>query len=509
MVKRFIKTNKVGSLSAMLLMMLPLQPMWAGTSLPNAPTLSGGVIRSQQANTQKCGGIIKDATGEPIIGATVRKPGTNVAALTDIDGHFTIDVPEGTMLSVSYIGYKDQTVRAARNMTVTLQPDVANLNEVVVVGYGVQKRASVTGSVASVQAKDLVTVKSAKVTNALAGKLPGLRAVQRSGAPGDDGASIDVRGFGSALVIVDGVQRDFSQIDPNDIESVSILKDASAAVYGFKGANGVILVKTKGGEKGKATINYNGYYGIQQITRYPRLYNGYEYASLYNEAQQNVGVTPSYSAEELENFRNGIGVTDWYNATIRKSSPMTYHNLSVSGGTDRIKYYFAAGFLGQEGIYRSGDYNYHRYNVRSNITATIRDGLKVGMQLSGRFDKREKPYEPDPISRSIQMALPVTTIYANNNERYFTNPGDKGNPVQMSQIGNIGYSRRNRHVFNGSVNIDWEVPWVKGLSVKGLFSYDYTNVGNKNWYKEFYEYGYNAASDSYSVSRSHVISELT
>lgn len=509
MVKRFIKTNKVGSLSAMLLMMLPMQPVWAGTSLPNAPTLLGEVTRSQQANTQKCGGVIKDATGEPIIGATVRKPGTTVAALTDIDGHFTIDVPEGTMLSVSYIGYKDQTVRAARNMTVTLQPDVANLNEVVVVGYGVQKRASVTGSVASVQAKDLVTVKSANVTNALAGKLPGLRAVQRSGAPGDDGASIDVRGFGSALVIVDGVQRDFSQIDPNDIESVSILKDASAAVYGFKGANGVILVKTKGGEKGKATINYNGYYGIQQITRYPRLYNGYEYASLYNEAQQNVSVTPSYSAEELENFRNGIGVTDWYNATIRKSSPMTYHNLSVSGGTDRIKYYFAAGFLGQEGIYRSGDYNYHRYNVRSNITATIRDGLKVGMQLSGRFDKREKPYEPDPISRSIQMALPVTTIYANNNERYFTNPGDKGNPVQMSQIGNIGYSRRNRHVFNGSVNIDWEVPWVKGLSVKGLFSYDYTNVGNKNWYKEFYEYGYNATSDSYSVSRSHVISELT
>ena len=192
----------------MLLMMLPMQPVWAGTSLPNAPTLLGEVTRSQQANTQKCGGVIKDATGEPIIGATVRKPGTTVAALTDIDGHFTIDVPEGTMLSVSYIGYKDQTVRAARNMTVTLQPDVANLNEVVVVGYGVQKRASVTGSVASVQAKDLVTVKSANVTNALAGKLPGLRAVQRSGAPGDDGASIDVRGFGSALVIVDGVQRD-------------------------------------------------------------------------------------------------------------------------------------------------------------------------------------------------------------------------------------------------------------------------------------------------------------
>ena len=168
------------------------------------------------------------------------------------------------------------------------------MDEVVVVGYGVQKRASVTGSVASLQAKDIATVKTPNVSNALAGKLPGLRAVQRSGAPGDDDASIDIRGFGNALVIVDGVERDFKQIDANDIESISILKDASAAVYGFKGANGVILVTTKKGEIGKPKINYNGYVGLQNITRYPEYYNGYEYATLYNEAQQNIGVSAPY-----------------------------------------------------------------------------------------------------------------------------------------------------------------------------------------------------------------------
>lgn len=159
-----------------------------------------------------------------------------------------------------------------------------------------------TGSVASLQTKDIVSVKTPNVTNALAGKLPGLRAVQRSGAPGDDAASIDIRGFGSALVIVDGVERDFTQIDANDIESISILKDASAAVYGFKGANGVILVTTKKGEISKPKISYNGYYGLQQVTRFPELYNAYQYATLWNEAQMNIGVQAPYSEEEIENI---------------------------------------------------------------------------------------------------------------------------------------------------------------------------------------------------------------
>ena len=296
------------------------------------------------------------------------------------------------------------------NIQVKLAEDSQALDEVVVVGYGVQKRASVTGSVASLQAKDIATVKTPNVSNALAGKLPGLRAVQRSGAPGDDDASIDIRGYGDALVIVDGVERDFKQIDANDIESISILKDASAAVYGFKGANGVILVTTKKGQIGKPKINYNGYVGIQNITRYPEYYNGYEYATLYNEAQQNIGVTAPYSAEDLERFRQGIGTTDWYDEVIRKTAPATYHNLSVSGGAEKVKYFFSLGLTDQEGIYKSKAFNYKKYNVRSNISAEIVKGFTVDLQLSGRLDTRMKPYEAEPLSRSIQMAKPVFPI---------------------------------------------------------------------------------------------------
>ena len=168
---------------------------------------------------------------------------------------------------------------------------------------------------------------------------------------------------------MDGIERDFNQIDANDIESISILKDASAAVYGFKGANGVILVTTKKGQQGKAKIDYTGYYGFQKITRYPKLMNGYEYALLYNEAQQNLGVNAPFSDEDLTKFQQGIGTTDWFNETVRNTMPQMYHNVSVSGGSEKVKYFFSFGLTDQEGMYKSNDYNFQRYNVRSNINA--------------------------------------------------------------------------------------------------------------------------------------------
>jgi len=456
-------------------------------------------------------GIIADESGEPIIGANIIEKGTQNGTISDADGHFTLEIKNNATLIISFIGYKTKefVVGNVSSINIKLSEDTETLSEVVVVGYGVQKRASVTGSVASIQAKDITTVKTANVTNTLAGKLPGLRAVQRSGAPGDDAASIDIRGFGSALVIVDGVERDFKQLDANDIESISILKDASAAVYGFKGANGVILVTTKKGQIGKPKIDYNGYVGIQNITRYPELLNGYEYATLYNEAQQNVGITAPYSNEDLDRFKQGIGTTDWYEEVIRKTSPNMYHNLSISGGAEKIKYYFSLGYTDQEGIYKSKDYSFKKYNVRSNISAEIVKGFTVDLQLSGRLDTRNKPYEADPITRSIQMAKPVNAIYANNNENYWSNPGDKGNPVQLSNIDNIGYDRRDRREFNGSITFNWEIPWLKGLSAKTLLAYDYNNQYTRRWYKEYYEYAYNQSTEAYNVTGSHTISELT
>jgi len=456
-------------------------------------------------------GIIADESGEPIIGANIIEKGTQNGTISDADGHFTLEIKNNATLIISFIGYKTKefVVGNVSSINIKLSEDTETLSEVVVVGYGVQKRASVTGSVASIQAKDITTVKTANVTNTLAGKLPGLRAVQRSGAPGDDAASIDIRGFGSALVIVDGVERDFKQLDANDIESISILKDASAAVYGFKGANGVILVTTKKGQIGKPKIDYNGYVGVQNITRYPELLNGYEYATLYNEAQQNVGITAPYSNEDLDRFKQGIGTTDWYEEVIRKTSPNMYHNLSISGGAEKIKYYFSLGYTDQEGIYKSKDYSFKKYNVRSNISAEIVKGFTVDLQLSGRLDTRNKPYEADPITRSIQMAKPVNTIYANDNENYWSNPGDKGNPVQLSDIDNIGYDRRDRREFNGSITFNWEIPWLKGLSAKTLLAYDYNNQYTRQWYKEYYEYAYNQSTEAYNVTGSHTISELT
>ena len=464
----------------------------------------------QQAG-KKITGTITDTDGEPIVGANISIKGTSIGTISDANGKFNLNVTENARIQISYIGYLTQefTIGNKTDFSIKLRDDMQSLEEVVVVGYGVQKRASVTGSVASIQSKDIATVKTPNVSNALAGKLPGLRAVQRSGAPGDDNASLDIRGFGSALVIVDGVERDFRQIDANDIESISILKDASAAVYGFKGANGVILVTTKKGETGKPKISYNGYVGIQNITRYPEYYDGYEYATLYNEAQQNIGVKAPYSAEDLDRFSKGIGTTDWYNEVIRKSAPATYHNLSVSGGAEKVKYFFSLGFMDQEGIYKSGAFNYKRYNVRSNISAEIVKGFTVDLQLSGRLDTRMKPYEATPLIRSIQMAKPIFPIYANDNPDYWCNPGGGENPVLLSDIDKIGYDRRDRREFNGSIALNWELPWVKGLSAKALFSYDYNNKYTRGWYKEYYVYSYDTAKDTYNVSGSHIISELT
>ncbi|GBU07720.1 SusC/RagA family TonB-linked outer membrane protein [Bacteroidales bacterium] len=470
---------------------------------------------AQSKSQKKISGIITDQNGESVIGASVVVKGTTTGTVTDIDGRFELEVPADAKLVVSYLGYRNQELSMVgkSSLDILLIEDTQALEEVVVVGYGTQKKASITGSVASLQSKDILTVKSANVSNALAGKLPGLRAIQRSGAPGDDDSQIDIRGFGSALVIVDGIERDFRQIDANDIESISILKDASAAVYGFKGANGVILVTTKKGMIGKPKINYTGYYGLQSVTRYPTYYDSYEYAVLYNEAQLNVGVNAPFTNEELEKYKAGNDPsypnTDWWDATTRNYIPQMYHNLNVSGGAEKIKYFFSLGYMNQEGLYKSKDNSYEKYNVRSNISAEVSEGFTVDLQLSGRFNTRYKPYERESIIRGIQMAHPNLPIYANTTAPYWQATGDRSNPVQTSRVDEIGYDNRDRREFNGSIAFNWEVPWMQGLSAKALLAYDYNNLYSKKWFKEYYEYTYNSGTDTYNKSSRQALSELT
>lgn len=446
-------------------------------------------------------GTVIDETGEPVIGANIRVKNSTTGAVTDIDGRFSLDVSSDAILIISYIGYtsKEVPVNGRTTLDIKLEDDAQALDEVVVVGYGTQKRASVTGAVAAIQSKDITAIKTPNISNALAGKLPGLRAVQRSGAPGDDDPEIDIRGFGSALVIVDGIERDFRQIDANDIESISILKDASASVYGFKGANGVILVTTKKGQMGKPKINYTGYVGMQTPTRTLDLFDAYQYAYLFNEAQLNIGVDAPYSQEQLAQYKAGNPNTDWWGETFNNSMPQMYHNLNVSGGAEKVKYYFSLGYTDQQGLYRSKDDSYKKYNVRSNVNAEIVKGFTVDLQLSGMLNTRIKPNESiaTPMNHII-MAHPNLPVYANNTSPYWQNTGSgAANPVQATSISEVGYDERTRRQFNGSITFNWEIPWVKGLSAKALLAYDYNNLYNKSWAKQFAHYTYDPAKEEY------------
>lgn len=457
------------------------------------------VSRTEQAG--KITGTVTDANGEGLIGATVQiKDSPNTGTVTDMDGNFILEAGPDAILLISYVGFRTREV-AVNNRTsihITLKENLELLDEVVVVGYGVQKKASVTGSVAAIQSDKLVKVKTPSVSNMLAGRLPGLRAVQRSGSPGDDAASVDIRGYGNMLVIVDGIERDYTQLNPNDIESISILKDASAAVYGFKGSNGVLLVTTKKGMLSKPKITYDGFYGIQQVTRYPELMNAYEYASLYNEGVLNLDPAKSvpYNADQLAAFREGAG-TDWWEATIRKAAPQTSHNLSVSGGTEKVKYFMSVGYYDQSGLLKSNDWGYNRFTVRSNISLEVVKGFTVDLQLAGKYDKREMPDNGNHIFQDIQMALPVFSIYANDNPQYWQGPE---NPVQMSRSDQAGFDHRTRREFNGSLGFTWQVPWVKGLTAKALVAYDYRNTHNKQWAKNIDRYSYDASTGEYSKS---------
>ena len=379
----------------------------------------GATGRNQDG--KKISGVVKDDTGEPIVGASVMVKGTNQGTITNMDGEFVLDVPANATLSVSYIGFAPQelSVKNTNHLSITMAEDAAKkLNEVVVVGYGTQKKASVTGAISSVTTKDLVQTPQANISNMLVGKMPGLIAMQRSGAPGEDGSTLLIRGVSTftdntaPLVMIDGVERDnYNGIDPNEIESVSILKDASAtAIYGVRGANGVILITTRKGKTGKPQLSYSGNVAIQRPTAIPSYLNSADYAMLYNEAQLNDSYTsgtaymPRFSDQDIELYRNGTDPLfhpnmDWTGDFLRKTTLRTQHNFTLTGGTDRVKYFVSAGYYSQEGMYNhtkvdaDHDVNAHnaRFNFRSNLDFTITKDFKASLQLAAQVENVRTP----------------------------------------------------------------------------------------------------------------------
>lgn len=467
-------------------------------------------------------GVVKDTKGDPLPGVAVRVKGSQVAVSTDGDGKFTLrNLADDAVLTFTSIGYKPQeiAVKGKSNLQVVLEENTEGLNEVVVVGYGTQKKATLTGAVAQIGAEDIMKSPTPNPTNSLIGRLPGLVAVQTSGQPGADAASLKVRGVATygtnsaAIVVVDGIERpSFSDVDPSEIETVTVLKDASStAIYGLRGANGVIVITTKAGKIGKPKITYTGNYAAQTYTGLAVGLPAFENASLLNQSYLNDGKAAPFTAAEIQKFQDGsdpIGYPDvqWFDYLTRKFYSQTQHNININGGTKIAKYFVSAGYAFQDGIFKKFDSpygintvpNYNRYNFRSNIDLTFNKDFTVGIKLGGRFANRYQPsgllsssaFSYDTIegmiSRILQVpayAYPVTLP----DGRITANPNvgtNIWNPYAV--LTRFGTRNDDINTIESTFNIDYKLGFItKGLSFKTNFGFDsyYNNVErrNANW----------------------------
>ncbi|RNI31405.1 SusC/RagA family TonB-linked outer membrane protein [Rufibacter latericius] len=466
-----------------------------------------------QGHTVK--GKVTDETGAGIPGATVLLKGTSTAAPTDADGSYTIQTPsgEGTLV-FSFISYLTQEVAINNRTTidVALRTDAKALDEVVVVGYGVQKKATVTGSISEVQGAALNRSPQPNVSNSLAGRVSGVIINNRGGEPGYDGAEIRVRGLGTTgnndvLIVVDGVPGQIGgldRLDPNDIESITVLKDASAAVYGNRAANGVILVTTKRGTTGKPTVSYNFNQGFSSATRLPKFADAATYASILNEIDyyNNTagGLNQRYTPEEIELFRNGSDPlnypnTNWLDEVLNSVALQNRQNLSVNGGTENVKYFASLGTVYQDALYKDGATKYKQYNFRTNLDANITDRFSVGLSLSGRQEDRQFPqFGAGGIFWQTYRAYPfIPARYPNG----LPSQGVEGgiNPV-MIVTDAAGLNKNQRLIFNGILRGRYDFGFVEGLSVDGFYSVDRGQSFTKSFVKPYLVYSYEG-NDTY------------
>lgn len=447
-------------------------------------------------------GTVSSEDDEPMPGVNVLEKGTTNGTTTDAEGKYSLSVRDGeAVLVFSFIGYVTQEValNGRSGINITLAQDVRSLEEVVVVGYGEQKKVNLTGSVSSVSSEDITVVPVANTTTALAGKLPGLIAVQRSGEPGLDDASLSIRGFGSPLVVVDGiVGRDFSRLDPNEIESITILKDAaSTAVYGVSGGNGVILVTTKKGTVGKPEFSYNMNYGIQTVTKYPRFVNSEEYAILKNEASTNLGGGLIYTEDEIRKFREGTDPNypnfDYYDYFVRDYAPQRQQNISVRGGGENIQYFFLLGESKQASMWEGDNQNFSKYNFRSNVDAKINDNLDISVVFGARKEDRNNLIQDSYLMASwLQYSWPIFAPKTPDGKIASTNYG----LTAYLDKDLTGYIHDKRTVLNGDLTVNYKIPFVPGLSARVTAAQDLFFREQKQWLKKYYTYSWDEATQT-------------
>lgn len=452
-------------------------------------------------------GIISDNQDIPLIGASVIVIGTTIGTVTDLDGKYSISATGDVELKIEYVGYKAKRVSVPAStsiMNIVLDEDITELESVIVVGYSTQRKVNLTGAVSAISGEKLETTKNQNIQNALTGKLPGVRIIQKTSEPGNLDNVFDIRGFGTPLIIVDGASinmAEFQRMNPDDIESISVLKDASAAIYGVRSSNGVVLIQTKKGIKGKAKIEFSAYYGMQAPSEMLKPVNAYERAVLSNEKYRRDNPTATelrYSDEDLAKLSTGETKTyDWYDEVLRSYAPQYQYNLSVEGGGDRIDYFLNYGYLKQESLFRSNDMNYSRYNLRSNIGAQVTEDIKVNVRLSGSVDDRDRPQQDAWSVFSSLWRTPTTlNIYANDNPAYYQQIAGQNNPLALTNSDMTGYKINKRKFINATFDGVYDIPYVKGLSAKGLFSYDNSIEDNTDFKKQYTLYNY-SGSETY------------
>lgn len=448
-------------------------------------------------------GNVSDESGEPVIGANVLIKGDGTGVISDVDGNFSIRVPnlKDAVLKVSYIGYKETEValKGKKHVKVVLKEDSEMLEEVTVVAYGVQKKETLTGAISSVKTEALLASPNASVANSLAGKIPGLSSVQSSGQPGEEDPTIYIRGAGaltekgsSPLILVDGVERSFFQMDPNEIEDVTVLKDASAtAVFGVRGANGVILVTTRRGTKGKAKISVNSSVGIQAPTRMLKMVDSYTYATLYNERETNDGREPVFDGYALDRFRLGddpimYPSIDWRSYMMNKASVQTQHNLNISGGTDQVRYFISAGYLYQNGLIKnfgndSEGYGYDRYNYRANLDIDVSKTTTLKLGIGGTIGNKKSPTKDEAGLWRSMNSLPFSSPGIVDGKLILT-PNKFGDIQITSILTNVygrGYYRDIKNTMNMDMHLVQKLDFItKGLSaeVKGAYNTNYNFI---------------------------------
>jgi len=486
-----------------------------GVTRPDSPgsTLNGGSIQQAIPTIR---GKVTDAKGQPLPGVTVVVKGTTTGNISDAKGNYSLaNVPAGATLVFSFVGMKTQEIAVAGQTTVNvvLAEETIGIEEVVAIGYGTQKKATLTGSISEIKGQELKRSPQPNLSNSLAGKFSGIIVNNRSGEPGYDDSDFYVRGLATTgnndvLVVVDGVPGQIgglSRLDPNDIESLTVLKDASAAVYGSRAANGVILITTKRGEIGKPSLNYSFNYGLSLPTRLPDMADAATYAEIMNEIDYynnpDGGYNQFYSEEEIEKFRSGSDPlnypnTDWAEETLKDVATQTKHNLSLTGGTDKLKYFVSLGLLSQDGLYKDGVTKYEQYNIRSNIDAAITERLKLSVDVAAREEKRRYPISSaSDIFRSIYRAYPTVAARFPNGQP--TSGIENNNPVLMvTDIG--GINNNPTDVVNIILKASYKIPRIKGLTIDGTYALDKSWSSGKAFSKPYSVYNYDNTSDTYT-----------